>query len=90
MITNSHSQTRIQQRGIKSHVVRAILEEGDIEKYVGEGRIEISISNNKVTQLINQNRYPASKIEKAKNVSIILYENQIVTVFHKTKRRRYH
>ena len=90
MYFSNHSIKRMQQRGFSFDTVKTILFECDMERHVGDGRLEMAISKKKVAKLCNERRYPISEIEKAKNVSLIVFEGQVVTVFHKTKKKKYH
>ena len=88
---SSHAKLRIQQRGIKKEVFNMVLEEGDLQKNCGGGRISVQFSRKKLQRMIREGSISPKMAERVNGVVIIDAGEAVVTVFHKkTTLRTYH
>ena len=83
-----HADTRVQQRGVKKSVMEFILNEADIDLPAGRGCRSIFVSHRKLNRLINENKLKPKFAARVDGVVLIEHGNELVTLFHKTQRKR--
>ena len=84
-----HAEKRSQQRGIKKWVIDFISKEGDKFQFCGGAYKLKFISKRKLETLKNCGSITAQQVERLNGVMLILtLTNDVITIFHKTKRIR--
>ena len=89
-IVSNHAAIRSQQRGIKKEVINIILNEADKVENRWDGASALYVSKKKLKKLFQMNIYPNSLIEKVSGVVLIEKGEDLLTVFHQTRRIRAH
>ena len=88
-----HAQKRLTARGIKGNVVELITIYGDREARVGERLIALSLSADKIRELIAENTEKPQQVSSLSKSVVLLneYRFQVVTAFARygKKGRRY-
>jgi hypothetical protein len=84
-----HADVRAQQRGIKKSVMNFILKEADVDLPAGRGCRSLLVSQKKLKILISENKVQPKFADRVNGVVLIEHENELITLFHKTKRKRY-
>ena len=88
-----HAQKRLTARGIKGNVVELITIYGDREARVGERLIALSLSADKIRELIAENIVKPQQVSSLSKTVVLLNEDrfQVVTAFARygKKGRRY-
>ena len=88
-----HAQKRLTARGIKGNVVELITIYGDREARVGERLIALSLSANKIRELIAENIVKPQQVSSLSKTVVLLNEDrfQVVSAFARygKKGRRY-
>jgi len=86
MQTSQHAQARMQQRGIPTQVVRNIIAHGSTRKVPGGAiaRFMSKESLKSVNSTLPKNDCLA--LERHKNVYVVISDNAVITVGHRTKR----
>ena len=83
-----HADMRAQQRGVKKSVMNFILKEADVDLPAGRGCRSLLVSQKKIKTLISQNKLQPKFADRINGVVLIEHDNELITLFHKTRRRR--
>jgi hypothetical protein len=86
-----HASIRCRQRGIRTEVLRLVLEEGDREHHAGEGVIALSLSRHRLAQL-SFSDIPQATLDQAAHTVVLMAANgSVVTVInHQTWTGRFY
>jgi len=83
-----HADMRAQQRGVKKSVMNFILKEADIDLPAGRGCRSLLVSQKKLKTLISENKVQPKFADRVNGVVLIEQKNELITLFHKTRRKR--
>jgi len=86
--TSKHARTRMQQRGISEKLVKNIMTHGNIRRVAG-GAIACYMSR-KSLKTVDQHlpREDCLELHRQKNVYVVVGDNSVITVGHRTRRFR--
>ena len=86
MRITKHAATRIQQRGVPPQIVKSIIDHGTTRRVPGNAvaRFMSRKDFKALQQMLPKN--DCVKLEKYKNVYIVMKDSQILTVGHRTRR----
>lgn len=86
MLASQHATIRMQQRGIPAQVVRHIIDHGSTRKVPG-GAIARFMSKKDLQRLpLMLPRNDCLQLDRHKRVYVVMDDNCIITVGHRTKR----
>ena len=83
-----HADMRAQQRGVKKSVMNFILKEADVDLPAGRGCRSLLVSQKKIKTLISQNKLQPKFADRINGVVLIEHDNELITLFHKTRRKK--
>ena len=84
MDISKHAQARGKQRAIPKDIVDLIMEFGIPHSKPG-GAIEYCVRNKDKNRMIIHLKYLIKRLDKIGNKTVLVIENQVITVYHKKK-----
>lgn len=86
-LLSDHACRRAQQRGVRTDVLRLLLEHADLHLHAGNGCMTLRISERQVRALIAEGR-DRTTVARARSLAAVVHGGTVVTVFHQASSRR--
>lgn len=83
MSISKHAKIRCQQRGIPNDEIDLIIQYGTQKNKVG-GAIEYGVKKKDKNKIIQKLKRLINKLDKIQNKRVLVVDNSIITVYHKT------
>jgi hypothetical protein len=79
-----HAEKRMQQRGLSESILEIIINSGQQEQ-APEGAVRIFFGNREFSRVMNKIKKYQKLLERAKNGTVIIKDDQILTVYKNQK-----